>query len=181
VTAAHVVAALRECYEESGVLVARDADGRPVHAHPEQAARLAAARAGVEGPGGAAAFVGILERERLWLDGSALRYFAHWITPVTSPIRFDARFFLAPAPEGAEPSPASGESVEGGWWAPGAALAAAAARQIKLPEPTEVTVRFLAQFGSCAALLAHCGDGTLKIQGTTHLIWPGGDPGLHRD
>jgi 8-oxo-dGTP pyrophosphatase MutT (NUDIX family) len=147
-TAAHVVGAVRECYEESGVLFARDADGRPVREAPT--------------PG---EFLDVVRRDRLVLDGAALRHFSHWTTPASSPVRFDTRFFLARLPDRAMPRPCGRESVEGGWWAPDAALAALADRRMRLLAPTEVTLGFLAQFESLDALWRWCDDGTVKIAG----------------
>ncbi len=165
VTPAHVVAALRECYEEAGVLLARDVEGRPAHADAERAGRLAAARPALEGTGGAAALVTILAGEGLTLDGGALRYMSHWVTPSFSPVRFDTRFFVAPLPEGARPAPCSGESVEGAWWDPGTALAAYRSGAMKLLWPTETTLAFLRQFDRFEAVLRACDDASLKIEG----------------
>lgn len=180
VTPAHVVSALRECFEEAGVLLARDADGRPAHADPARVARLAAARAAGEGLGGTRAFLALLRREGLRLDGGALRYFAHWITPPWSAIRFDTRFFLAWLPEGAEPAACGHESADGAWWTPQAALAGGVRGPgMALMAPTRTTLRFLAQFGSFAELAAHCDDGRLKLEGFHPLFlvssgsWPG--------
>lgn len=167
VTPAHVVAALRECYEESGVLLACDAAGRPAHADLARAARLAEARAAVEGPGGLAALVALLDGEGLRLAGDAVRYFSHWITPSSSPVRFDTRFFLAPLPEGATPAPCSGESVEGAWWDPEAALAAYRSGVMRLLWPTETTLRFLRQFDAFEEIICACDDAGLKIEGVT--------------
>ncbi len=166
VTPAHVVSALRECFEEAGVLIARDADGRPAHADPMRTARLDAARPSVQGPRGAAAFVDLLLRFGLRLDGGALRHVAHWITPSWSPVRFDTRFFLARLPEGAAPTACGRESVEGRWWAPAAALAAGAeGAAMALMPPTAATLRFLSQFDSLEELAACCDDGALKLEG----------------
>lgn len=165
VTPAHVVSALRECFEEAGVLIARDAGGRPAHADPALAGQLDAARPSVQGRGGAAAFADLLRRLRLRLDGGALRYIGHWITPSSSPIRFDTRFFLARLPEGAEPAACGRESVDGRWWAPTAALAAAEGTGMTLLEPTSTTLRFLAQFDSFAELVACCDDDAPKLEG----------------
>ncbi|HWP34064.1 MAG TPA: hypothetical protein VNM66_00560, partial [Thermodesulfobacteriota bacterium] len=191
VTPAHVVSAVRECFEEAGVLLARDPEGRPVHADPARAGSLARLRRAVQDEGSAAAFFDALRRERLRMDGGALRYFGHWVTHSASPIRFDTRFFAAPLPDGAAPVPCAREVTEGGWWRPADALAAflegygpvdwerimrelpaaealaaaAAGRRLALLPPTEATLRFLAAFDSLGALLAHLDDGTLKLEG----------------
>ncbi|HEX7125182.1 MAG TPA: NUDIX hydrolase [Thermodesulfobacteriota bacterium] len=165
VTPAHAVAALRECYEEAGVLLARDAAGRPAHADAGRAARLAAARPSVEARGGAAAFVALLHREALTLDGGALRYVSHWVTPSWQPLRFDTRFFLAALPDGASPGSCSGESVEGGWWDPRAALAACEAGRMQMLRPTETMLWFLRQFDTFEEVVRACDDASLKVEG----------------
>lgn len=166
VTPAHLVAVLRECYEEAGVLIARDRDGRSAHADPARASRLAAARAALEVRGRAVeALLEVLRREGLRLAGDAMRYLAHWVTPSVEPVRFDTRFFLARLPEGAEPAPCSGEAVGGAWWAPGAALAAWDAGRLRLVSPTRHVLGYLAQFDSIEEVWRGCDDGTLKLEG----------------
>ncbi len=179
VTPAHVVSALRECFEEAGVLLARDAAGRPAHADPGRAARLAAARGAGEGQGGTVPFLELLAREGLRLDGGALRYFGHWVTPPWSPIRFDTRFFLAWLPEGAEALACGRESAGGAWWTPAAALAAhAGGAGMALMMPTRTTLRFLAQFHSSEELAACCDSGGLKLESFPPLFLVGSDPAL---
>jgi 8-oxo-dGTP pyrophosphatase MutT (NUDIX family) len=84
----------------------------------------------------------------------ALVRFSRWITPAQVQVRFDTLFFLATAPEGAEPRPDGGETVDLGWFAPRAALDANARGEIDLVFPTIKTLEQLAGFGSADALLA---------------------------
>lgn len=100
------VAAIRETFEEAGVLLGRLAPGWSA-----QAARRALA----EG----ALFMTLVER----LDAQALVPWVRWVTPEISPKRFDARFFLARIPQGQEPQPDGHEAVEGLWISPREALA----------------------------------------------------------
>jgi 8-oxo-dGTP pyrophosphatase MutT (NUDIX family) len=83
-------------------------------------------------------------------DPGALLLFSRWITPPQVEIRFDALFFLVAAPDGAEPRPDGGETVDARWYAPRAALDAG----IELVFPTIKTLEALARFGSAAELLA---------------------------
>jgi 8-oxo-dGTP pyrophosphatase MutT (NUDIX family) len=83
-------------------------------------------------------------------DPAALLLFSRWITPPQVKIRFDTRFFLVAAPEGAEPRPDGGETVDAHWYAPQAALEAG----IELVFPTIKTLEALAGFGSADELLA---------------------------
>ena len=92
--AAFAVAALRELFEEAGILLARTAAGT---ACALEGAQLEALRAqALEGTPIAA----LLERHGLQLDTAALTYYSNWITPQSEPIRFDAHFFIARAPQG---------------------------------------------------------------------------------
>jgi len=86
------VAACRETFEESGVLLARDPSGARCGA--ERTARLQDRRDEVAA--NAAAFVALLEREDLYLDLATLVYWSHWITPSLEPKRYDTRFSPSP-------------------------------------------------------------------------------------
>jgi 8-oxo-dGTP pyrophosphatase MutT (NUDIX family) len=141
---AFYVAAIRECFEEAGVLLAYDANGRPlfdVRADSFEASQLDEARRALlsreSAPAGSrvtavarerdknAREVGFLElaREHRWrLAVDRMHYWAHWITPEESPIRFDTRFFLATV--GADQSAAhdDGELAGSEWVRPLVAL-----------------------------------------------------------
>jgi 8-oxo-dGTP pyrophosphatase MutT (NUDIX family) len=79
--------------------------------------------------------------------------FSRWITPAQVKIRFDTRFYLAPAPDGAEPRPDGGETVDLGWFTPRGALEAYEREEIMLVFPTFKTLEQLAPFASASALL----------------------------
>jgi 8-oxo-dGTP pyrophosphatase MutT (NUDIX family) len=83
-------------------------------------------------------------------DPEALLLFSRWITPPQVKIRFDTLFFLVAAPEGAEPRPDGGETVDVRWYEPQAALAAG----IELVFPTIKTLEQLSGFTSADELLA---------------------------
>jgi 8-oxo-dGTP pyrophosphatase MutT (NUDIX family) len=87
-------------------------------------------------------------------DREALVPFSRWITPAQVKIRFDTHFFLAAAPDGAEPRPDGGETVGAEWWDPSAALAAFARDELQLVFPTVKTLEQLSGFGSADELLA---------------------------
>ncbi|MDP2701089.1 MAG: NUDIX hydrolase, partial [Candidatus Rokubacteria bacterium] len=96
------VAAARELLEETGVLPACDGTGRAVAwAEPAAAGRLEAFRAAHMAK--RAPLAALLETEGWYLDLGPFRYLSHFITPPSSPIRFTARFFLAPVPVGQSP------------------------------------------------------------------------------
>ena len=139
VAVAHHVAALRELFEEAGVLLAR-----PLTATPSE--RLADYRRDLLA--GAMTFVDIIRRERLRLAFDELAYFAHWVTPEIETRRFDTRFFLARAPEGQTPVHDEGESSHSDWLAPLAAIEQCRSGLISLPPPTWTTLSALSKFDS---------------------------------
>lgn len=106
------VAAIREAFEECGVLLAR----------PEgEDGFVSAARA--TGLDRAAPFAGLMAREKLVPALDALTPFAHWITPDFVPKRFDTHFFLARAPADQALVHDGHEAVDSVWISPGEALA----------------------------------------------------------
>ena len=83
-------------------------------------------------------------------DPAALVLFSRWITPPEVTIRFDTLFFLVAAPDGVEPRPDGGETVDVRWYEPQAALDG----DIELVFPTIKTLEALARFDTAAELLA---------------------------
>ena len=113
--------ALRELFEEAGLLLAATEGGAPLDAGDVAlAARLVEHRREVND--GTRRFLDVLAAEALVLDGSALSYFAHWITPVGPPRRYDTRFFVAAAPAGQVPVHDDKELVANTWVTPAEAL-----------------------------------------------------------
>jgi 8-oxo-dGTP pyrophosphatase MutT (NUDIX family) len=86
-------------------------------------------------------------------DPGSLVEFSRWITPAQVKIRFDTRFYLAPAPDGAEPRPDGAETVDLGWFTPAGAIEAYGREEIVLVFPTIKTLEQLAPFDTAAALL----------------------------
>jgi 8-oxo-dGTP pyrophosphatase MutT (NUDIX family) len=96
----------------------------------------------------------VLEESAIELpDPGALVRFSRWITPAVVSIRFDTHFFLAEAPEGAEPEPDGGETVDLGWFTPRGAIEAHERSEILLVFPTIKTLEQLDAFSSAAELL----------------------------
>jgi 8-oxo-dGTP pyrophosphatase MutT (NUDIX family) len=86
--------------------------------------------------------------------GAELESYSRWITPAQVKTRFDTWFFVAAAPEGAEPRPDGSECVGARWIRPGEALAAHARDQLKLVFPTIKHLEQLTEYESVAAALA---------------------------
>ena len=155
---AYWVSAVRELFEETGVLLAVDASGRPVDTHgADLDERLEAHRRALTR--GDCSLATVLD-ERGWVaDLSPLAYLAHFVTPSSSPIRFAARFFLCPLPPGQTPRLILEEASEAFWVAPEAAYARFQTGEWPMVEPAEYGMRYLAQFDSWAALWSHHGGG----------------------
>lgn len=141
------IAAIREAFEESGVLLARTSDARG----PGAALAGADAACALEGQrsaiaSGQAGFLPAVAQAGLALALDALSPYAHWITPQGMPKRFDTRFFIAAAPEGQLAVCDGGEAVDAVWVRPGEALAQAADGRRKIIFPTRLNLERLAGF-----------------------------------
>jgi 8-oxo-dGTP pyrophosphatase MutT (NUDIX family) len=173
------VAAIREAFEEAGVLLARSAaTGRPVDLDdPAAAARLDAARWALGR--GERPFVEIVVDEDLVLDAGALHVFSHWITPPESPRRFDTWFFVAAAPEGHAYLHDDSETVASVWIRPAAALAGAERGELDIIFPTMRNLEQLARFRSARELLDAVTASEPRVvadAGGARILLPG-DPG----
>jgi glyoxylase-like metal-dependent hydrolase (beta-lactamase superfamily II)/8-oxo-dGTP pyrophosphatase MutT (NUDIX family) len=134
--------ALRELYEEAGILLASDDRGRPVD--PAKVREVYAPHHAEVGhdPGAFAAF---LLEEGLTLQTDLLVPHGRLITPERAPIRFDARFFVAPMPEGQAVVPHATEVLEWLWISPHEALERSRAKELDVPIPTLAMLQGLAE------------------------------------
>lgn len=135
-------AALRELFEEAGVLLARDRNGPLIAIPPEAGPAWEDLRRGVQAK--AIRFIDLLADLDLTLDHLSLTYFSHWITPRSEPRRFDTRFFVALMPDRQVAAHCAVETIDGAWIAPGMALARFAAGQFPLFLPTRLHLEVLA-------------------------------------
>ncbi len=148
----HRVAALRELFEEAGVLVADRADGSPVSAEPRLAAELLSLRPGLAA--GDLDLAAILERLDLTLATDRLVPIARWQTPRGYPRRFDTHFFAVELPAGAALDLDPREVAGHAWLTPAAALTAMAGGEIRLWPPTSTTLQRLERAPDVAAIRA---------------------------
>lgn len=137
---AYYLAALREAFEETGILVGRRGDGK------------APATAAEDPPVDAVrddlmedriTFAQALERLHCRLDGGAVEYLAHWITPEPEPRRYDTRFFAAGVRAGARAIVDPREMTDAVWLTPAAALARNRAGTLPMVFPTIRTLEQL--------------------------------------
>jgi 8-oxo-dGTP pyrophosphatase MutT (NUDIX family) len=152
---AFFVAAVRECFEEAGVLLAYGPDGSVIRFDdPAVEERFVAHRRAVHR--GERRLVDVCAEESLQLAVDALVPFAHWITPPGQPRRFDTRFFLVRAPEAQVADHDRFETTEVGWFTPTAVMAAEARGELQLILPTLRSLEAMETF-ACVddALAAH--------------------------
>lgn len=159
---AHWVAAIRELFEEAGVLLCEREDGEPLDFGEGQLIlRLARYREGLQR--GELRLAHLLRTEGWRLRTEALWYFCRWVTPTLNPRRFDAKFYLAVLPRGQQADGGGREVDAGMWLTPQDLIGGYERGRIKLRTPTILTVRYLAQFSTFDALVQHHKDGEPKL------------------
>jgi glyoxylase-like metal-dependent hydrolase (beta-lactamase superfamily II)/8-oxo-dGTP pyrophosphatase MutT (NUDIX family) len=157
---AYWVAAARECFEESGILLAYDDKDLPVA--PERAAALEEFRDPLNA--GTLLFSDFLERENLFVHAQEIAYYSHWITAPGRPRRFSTRFFVACAPAGQHGAHDRSETVHSVWVSPREALERDQRREIELIFPTRSTLADLAHFRAPRDAFEHAkGLGDIEV------------------
>ncbi len=140
----YVAAALREAFEETGILLAHPDPAAPSRIGDAQS--LAVARRALLD--GVVTMRQMAVGNGVRLAGDALAYLAHWVTPLPEPRRYDTRFFLARAPEGAECEAHGAEMTDALWCRPAEVVERFERGEMKLLPPTVHTLRRLAGFAS---------------------------------
>lgn len=147
----YYVAAIRELFEESGILLAHRAGEGDAwvqvtdnDCEPQRAALNA----------GTLCWRDFLLERDLSMACEALNYFAFWVTPRSLKKRFSTRFFMAALPAGQQACHDGGELTDSCWMRPVAALAAADSQEMTVPPPTRATLKALCRFASVAEALA---------------------------
>ena len=157
----YYVAAIRECFEESGLLFAATPQGDLIIMDQDDPIGAAGPSAGVGA--GLGAWRGQLHRHErtlgelcatfgLALAADRLVYLSHWLTPLGRAKRFDTRFFIAAVPPGQTAAFDGTEMVEQLWLRPQEALARR--DELKLMTPTQKTLEHIQGFATAEALLA---------------------------
>jgi 8-oxo-dGTP pyrophosphatase MutT (NUDIX family) len=144
---AYWVSAIRECFEEAGVLIAADPAGHPVtFEDPDVETRFVEHRRALNA--GERSFLEICGLENLTLPVDSLHYVGHWITPLGAPRRYDTRFFASLAPAGQTAAQDEIETIDHMWVRPAEALARQEAGEIELVFPTIWNLRLLSQYAT---------------------------------
>ena len=145
---AYYVAAVRECFEEAGVLFACDKQGSMISATKAEKLLLRRSQP----------FLELLNAEGLFIPGRLLAYFGHWVTPAGRPRRFDTRFFLGLEMPGQEGAHDEIETVHHAWLSPAQALARNDRGEIEVAFATQQTLKGLARFGEPQAAFAYAAN-----------------------
>lgn len=145
------VGAMREAFEESGILLAHRGDGGTIEADRLDALG-ARYRRGLDR--GEIAIADMLETEDLVLDCDALVPFAHWVTPTFMPKRFDTFFFLARAPADQLGAHDGHEAVDSAWLRPADLVVDEAAGRRTVVPATMLNVKKLGRSDTVAAAIA---------------------------
>ena len=144
---AYWIAAIRECFEESGLLLGHRARGMREMDQPalDELRRALAA--------GETSWSNACRDLDLRLATDQLVYFGHWITQAGRPRRYDTRFFVCPAPSGQTPLHDDCETIAHLWIAPSAALGRNRAGSFNMLFPTIKTLEQLARYASVDELM----------------------------
>lgn len=147
--AKYMLAAVRECFEEAGILLATDSSGQLVNgAHKAHADRNAVFE-------GEITLDDLCRQHGLTIPLDRLAYLSRWTTPPGLPRRFDARFFVATAPDNQPASHDGVETIDHIWMAPVQALEDHRSGHRLLGLPTLRTLRVLSDFDSTETLMRY--------------------------
>lgn len=180
------IAAIRECFEEAGVLLARNESGSfPRFDDPVLASRFNDYRHDVHE--GRRSMTSVLREEGLTPSTDELHWVSHWVTPFGEIRRFDTRFFVTATPDDQEPLHDDKELVDSLWVAPPEALSRSTRGELLMLPPTTVNLQFLADHDSVSSALLSAqsiGQPTkilpkvrLKEDGRMDALLMPGDPG----
>ena len=178
---AYWIAAIRECFEESGLLLGYRGNDQLLQLAQDEAERLAALR--LEMAQSKLSFIDILLREQVKAATDRIAYYSHWVTQAGRPRRYDTRFFVAQAPEGQTALEDNHETVGQIWVRPDQAIDLHRAGSLNLMFPTIKTLESLAPFKYVEELLEYARKprpkqvmapvSGLDRSGTSHTLIPG--------
>lgn len=174
---AYYMAAIRETFEESGILLALHRDSeKPLSIEEEASPRFTEYRDRLNA--GDIELKTILVQEDLLADVGKMHYIARWITPLGPPRRFDARFFIARVPSNQIPQHDDSELVNSAWLTPQEILERIEREEMVLMTVTERMIRSLALFDSASQVIESAAknqsDERARVnQKTGKIVMPG--------
>lgn len=157
---AYFVGAIRECFEEAGVLLATSTDDNSLNSN---SGHLSLADSDSKSwyqhlrdllNSRSLQFHDLVARNGLALCTDELRYVSHWITPVGRPRRYDTRFFVASMPDAQVALHDDGETVDFIWINPNEALSLHERNKFPLVTPTIANLVSIANFSSVEEVLS---------------------------
>ncbi len=177
---AYWVAALRETFEEAGILLAHH-DHHDHHAHHDHSVRAVSSRGLPSGildlspvdvaerfsayrdeiNAGERDFIETVRSEDLLLDGTNVHYIGRWVTPMGAPRRYDTRFFLTAMPDGQVPLADHDEAVDHQWVRPADAIERNEAGDMVMMTPTIAMLLRLCGFATVSEAVAAARRSTL--------------------
>lgn len=163
---AYWVAAIRESFEEAGILFACNGKGDMVTLDDDASAqRFHDYRSRVEH--GEQTLSAMLRHEGLHLPLRHIAYFSHWITPAGAPRRYDTRFFVAAAPPAQKPLHDNRETINHLWVRPAQALSLHQQKKFDMRTPTVNTLRLFAEHDTIDSLMT-----CMRVLGDIPVIAP---------
>ncbi|MFP5225234.1 MAG: NUDIX hydrolase [Actinomycetota bacterium] len=173
-----VVCAIRETFEEAGILLARTRDGEPVRLLDDDLWD----RRRDELNARSRSFANIIEEAEVVLDPSLLRYWSRLVTPLSAPKRYDARFFVARMPEGQDPLHDDMETTDSVWIRPSRAVEDGRAGRFMIIFPTRRTLEAVDEHADAASVFAAAEDRdpapltpeVVLVEGIPKIALPGG-------
>jgi len=166
------IAAIRESFEELGILLARHADGRM-----DDDTSIAA----LDRPAPAAEFAHQCQQRGLTLAADQVFLLAHWITDRDLPRRFDVPFLVAHMPEGQTPVADDNEQFEPVWVRPADALSRHAAGDFFIIFPTIRTLERLQHFADARSVLDACANEQPWFTSCPRAGWMAGKESRHME
>jgi 8-oxo-dGTP pyrophosphatase MutT (NUDIX family) len=168
---AYYLAALREAFEETGIMVGLRSDGSapPTAAEDPAVDGIRSALMGDE-----ISFADAISRLQCRIEGDSIEYIAHWITPEPEPRRYDTRFFAAKVRPGSTAMVDPREMTDAIWLHPNDALDRCDRGQLPMVFPTIKTIEELASYESADDALDGIGAATVRTIMPTLIITPTG-------
>ena len=178
---AFYIAAVREAFEEAGILLALNRDKLTRLDLSDAGSTLRFRKHRDDVNDRKRNFLEILRQENLIVDAGAMHYVARWITPIGPPRRFDARFFVVRMPVNQIPVHDDRELVHSCWMPPRVILEKVESEEMVLMTPTLRMVKNLAMFESAekviSAAAANLPDQRARVNTDTNTIVMPGEPG----
>lgn len=140
-------AAIRELFEETGILLARNNEGNWIKTDSNLSKQRYALNAGKLG------WTEFLQKRKLCMAGDCLHYFAYWETPYIQPKRWKTRFFISQLPDGQSAMHDGAEITDSRWLTPKNALELFEDGSLPMPMPTVHNVRDFAKFETFKEIL----------------------------